>query len=65
MIPITDPVVAIAFDEALALRIAFDDERAREQAKQTSGSVDLPPGHRYETLDDVIEREGPTPPRVH
>lgn len=64
MIPISDPVVAIAFDEALALRIALDDEQTQRAARQP-GSVDLPPGSRYETVADVIEREGPTPPRIH
>jgi hypothetical protein len=66
MLRIREPVVAYALDEALALRLLFDDVRAQAAAKAQSTGPGLPPGYRYETLEDVIEREGmPPPQRIH
>lgn len=51
MLGIPDRVVAYAVDEALALRLLFDEQRA--QKKPTKG--DIPAGQRYETPADVFD----------
>jgi hypothetical protein len=48
-------VLAYAVDEALALRLLFDEQRAR--SKKPKGEI--PPGQRYETPADVFEAARP------
>ena len=50
LLGVVDPVVAYAVDEAVALRLKFDGERARDAA---SGKGTIGPDERYETIGDV------------
>jgi hypothetical protein len=52
---VSDPVVAYAVDEAVALRLLFD-EQARAQGSKARGTI--PPGQRYETPDEVLSGAG-------
>lgn len=49
LIGVPDPVIAYAVDEALALRLLFDEQAARR--KKSKGSI--PDGQRYETPADI------------
>lgn len=45
-----DPVVAYAVDEAVALRLLFDEQAARARSKLKG---QIPSGQRYETAADI------------
>lgn len=50
LLGVPDPVVAYAVDEAVALRLLFDEQRARAPKKKGS----IPDGQRYEQSVDMI-----------
>jgi hypothetical protein len=37
--------------------VEFEDARIAEAARAKGKGADLPPGYRYETIEDVIEAE--------
>ena len=49
---VEDPVLALAVDEAVALRLAFE-EQAQRSKKHLKGSI--PEGQRYETVEESLE----------
>lgn len=51
LLDVHDPVVALALDEAVALRLTY-----AEQAQRSSKAKgDIPPGQRYETTEEALE----------
>lgn len=52
MLKISDPVVAVALDEAIALRLTLDE---KQQQERTSRPGELPPGQEYESWQDAID----------
>jgi len=50
LLGVPDPVVAYALDEAIALRLLFDEQRARQDPSKGS----IPAGQRYEQPGDMI-----------
>lgn len=50
MLQIEDPVVALALDEAVALRLAIDEAEARKAPGQGS----IPDGQEYESWQDAM-----------
>jgi hypothetical protein len=46
--------VALALDEALALRLLFDEQRAMNEARKGTVGA-LPPGQRYETEAEAVK----------
>jgi hypothetical protein len=51
---ITDPAVALDFDQALAHRLLFDEARAAAEAR-SGRQGELPPGMRYETEAEILQ----------
>lgn len=51
LLGLSDPVVAYAVDEAVAIRLRADEQRAEQAAGK--GSID--PNQRYETAADLAE----------
>lgn len=56
MVGIRDRVVALAFDEALSLRLIAEKSRQdqAELARRGQGSHGIPPDKRYETAADLV-----------
>lgn len=50
LLGLADPVVALALDEAVALRVIYEERRA--QTKPGKGAI--PPGQRYETPGEAL-----------
>lgn len=49
-----DPVIALALDQAVALRVLFDEARAMKEAQAGKTGM-LPPGMRYETEGEILK----------
>lgn len=56
MVGIRDQVVALAFDEALSIRLMAEEARQQAQAEsaRASGGHGIPPDQRYETKGDLV-----------
>lgn len=51
------PPVALALDQALALRLALADRAAQEAAAGKSPGPGIPPGQHYQDLDEALAAE--------
>jgi len=53
LLEVSDPVVALALDEALAVRVLLDDARRHKEASSSVPGM-LPDGQRYETPSEAL-----------
>ncbi len=55
---VADPAIAYALDEAIALRLVFDEIRSSKAAyKGSQKGGPIPLDRRYETAAEILERE--------
>lgn len=54
MIGVADPVLALALDKAVHVRLAADEARREKEAKTGTAGM-LPPGQRYESEREILD----------
>jgi hypothetical protein len=58
LLGLRDPVVALALDQALAVRLAIDEDRRAREARSGKPGM-LPDGMRYETEGEILSAVEP------
>lgn len=54
----SDPVVALAVDEAVALRLNYAEQAEQKRMRVGGPKGEIPPGQRYESTEEILATTG-------